>query len=62
MEKWEYKSVTIKRLTDTSEMDEEGQDGWELICVLPSYNNCGYIGILKRKIIEEVTSKEMLND
>ena len=62
MKKWEYKTVSIKRLTDSSEMNEEGQNGWELINVLPSYNNCGYRGIFKREIIDDTQVKTMLND
>lgn len=62
MKKWDYRTISIKRLTDIEDLNEEGKNGWELVNILPSYNNCGYRAIFKRECITESTSKTMLID
>lgn len=59
---WEYKTVSVKRLTEITEFDEEGKNGWELVTVLPSYNNCGYKGIFKREMVSDTIERKQLND
>lgn len=52
MKKWNYKTVTIKRINDICDFNKEGEDGWELISILPLDNGYGYKGIFKREVEE----------
>lgn len=56
MKKFEYKGVYIKKLTDIDEFDKVGEEGWELVSVVPAYINNGYKAIFKREKIEEKKS------
>lgn len=61
MKKWEYKSVTIKKITDMVEFNEVGENGWELVSVIPTNVTGGFKGIFKREIIQE-KPKDLLVD
>jgi hypothetical protein len=52
MKKWNYKTVTIKRINDICDFNKEGEDGWELISILPLDNGYGYKGVFKREVEE----------
>lgn len=52
MKKWEYKIINIKRLSDVSELNELGNDGWELVNVISGETFCGFRAIFKREIIK----------
>lgn len=60
MKKWNYKTVTIKRINDICDFNKEGEDGWELISILPLDNGYGYKGIFKREV--EETKQTILTD
>lgn len=56
MKKFEYKGVYIKQLTNIDEFNKVGEDGWELVSLVPAYTNSGYKGIFKREKVEEKTT------
>lgn len=60
MKKWNYKTVTIKCINDVCDFNKEGNDGWELISILPLGNGYGYKGVFKREI--EETKQTILTD
>lgn len=60
MKKWEYKYISIKKLNETEGLNNEGEDGWELITILPS-DTYGYKCIFKREVNNE-TKQINLND
>lgn len=61
MKKWNYKCVAIKRMTDINEFNKEGEDGWELVTIVPSYNNCGIKGVFKKEITDD-KPQQILHD
>lgn len=61
MKKFEYKGIYIKQLTNIDDFNKAGEDGWELVSMIPAYANNGYKGIFKREIVEDA-NKIPLND
>lgn len=62
MKKWEYMSINVKRLNDMTEFNEVGEQGWELVNVVPAATIGNFKGIFKREYIEGVMGTEILND
>lgn len=50
MKRWKYKTVGIKRLSDVSELNVLGQEGWELVNIISGGDAYGYRAIFKREI------------
>lgn len=61
MKKWEYKTVGIRKITDISEFNEVGNEGWELVNVVTAAAIGGFRGIFKREV-KQKQNKELLVD
>jgi hypothetical protein len=52
MQKWEYATVPLLVHATKQILDNWGQDGWELVAVIPGPNPENLVGYLKRPIGE----------
>ncbi|AKK07243.1 putative DUF4177 family protein [Corynebacterium mustelae] len=50
MKKWEYATVPLLIHTTKQILDTWGEDGWELVTVLPSANPDNLVAYMKREV------------
>lgn len=51
IQKWEYDVVTYRSISEFSQLNGSGDDGWELVSTIISKNGTEYICIFKRPML-----------
>ena len=52
MKKWEYATVPLLVHATKQILDPRGEDGWELVTVVPGMNPENVVAYLKREVAE----------
>ena len=54
MRRWEYRRETARGILSSSDLDDAGDCGWELIVIIPDSTTSDYVHVFKRPAATQV--------